>query len=81
VGQLTHALVRVHKINAGSPIFTRVYGTVIHIGLTVCTRVAWQTLTGVGIKVVIAHASMLAGVGAAFIDVLFTLLAYKEHKV
>lgn len=81
MGQLTHALVRVNKINAGSPIFTRVYGTVIHIGLTVCTHVARKTLTGIGIQVVVAHASMLAGVRAALIYVLFTLLAYKENKV
>jgi hypothetical protein len=78
--QLTHALVRIHKIDAGPPIFTRVYGTVIHIGLTVCTCIAGQTLTGVGIQVVVAHASVLAGVGAALVDVLLTLLAYKEHK-
>lgn len=81
MGQLTHTFVRVHKINAGPPIFTRVYGTVIHIGLTVCTCVARQTLAGVGIQVVTAHASMLAGVGTALIDVLFTLLAYKEHEM
>jgi hypothetical protein len=81
VGQLTHTLVRVHKINAGSPIFTRVYGTVIDIGLAVCARVTWQTLAGVGVQVVVAHASVLAGVGAALIDVLLALLAYNEHKM
>jgi hypothetical protein len=81
VGQLTHALVCVHEIDAGSPVLTRVDGTVVHVGLAVCASVARHTLAGVGIQVVPAHASVLTGVRAALIDVLLALLACKKKKL
>jgi hypothetical protein len=75
VWQFTHTLVRVYKVNTGTPILTRVYGTIIHICLTVCSCIARKALTRVCIQMVLAYASMLTGVGPTLINVLFTLFA------
>jgi len=75
VWQFTHTLVRIYKVNARTPIFTRVYGTIIHICLTVCSCIARKALTRIRIQMVLAYAAMLTGVGPTLIDVLFTLFA------
>lgn len=71
----TGAQIAGHEVNAGAPMLAGLRSTLVHIILTVVTRVASWTLTHVAPHVASAGAPVLAGLGQAGVHLLLTVAA------
>jgi len=62
VGQLADAFVIVNEIDARSAVLAGVVGAVVDVGLAIGAGVAGQALAAVAIQMIVARATVLAGV-------------------
>jgi len=72
---LTDTLVSVHQVDARSPVFARINGTIVDVYVTIVPRIPRLALARVTVYAVRAHSAVLARVGTALVNVNVTTFA------